>query len=284
LRLHFVAVLAVIVAMISIQFGATLAKQLFAIIGVANTAAYRTSMAAVILLVLVRPWQGPRLSRAAIGNIAAYGTALGAMNLLFYHALSRIPLGVGVALEFVGPLGLAIFMSRRPIDLVWAGLALCGILLVHDQGLSQNGQELDPLGVAFALGASICWALYIVCGRRAISHVASRRASAYGALVAAVVVLPFSQLESYSEVLSLGVWPYAMLVALFSSAIPYTLEMKALTRLPTKTFGVLMSLEPVFAALLGHWFLSEALGLSQMLAIGAIIVASMGSILTHRTT
>ncbi|WP_296218514.1 threonine/homoserine exporter RhtA [Pseudomonas sp. UBA2684] len=267
-----------LVAMISIQSGASLAKGLFPLIGAAGTTALRLSLAALILCLLMRPWRA-RLSLASSRSLLAYGLSLGAMNLLFYLSLKTIPLGIAVALEFTGPLALALFSSRRLLDFVWIALAVFGLWLLLPN--PQADVQLDPVGMALALAAGLCWALYIVFGQKAGAEHGSHTV-ALGTIVAALLVFPIGLSQAGGSLFSLDLLPIALGVAVLSSALPYSLEMVALTRLPARTFSILMSMEPAIAALSGLLFLSERLSLSQWLAISAIILASAGAAATIR--
>jgi inner membrane transporter RhtA len=267
------AIAAVLVAMVSIQTGASLAKHLFPIVGPGGTAALRLFFAASILLAVWRPWSRPP-SRSQWGAIWLYGLSLGGMNLLFYLALARIPLGIAVAFEFCGPLAVALFASRRAADFLWVACAVGGLVLLLPL---RGAAALDPLGVAFALAAGACWALYIIFGRRVGASVHSGTATALGMCVAALVTLPFGLVQSGLALLSWDVLPAGIGVAILSSAFPYSLEMVALKKLPAHTFGVLMSMEPAIAAVSGLLFLAEKLSALQWLALGMIVLASAGS-------
>lgn len=268
-----------VASMISIQFGASVAKGLFPALGPEGTTALRCGLAALILLALQRPWRA-RLPLSAWLTVGLYGASLGLMNLLFYLSLARIPLGVAVALEFTGPLSVALLSSHRARDLLWVALAAAGIVLILP--LSRSSRPLDPVGVAFALAAGVCWALYIVLGQRAGKAVQGGAATALGMLAAALVVAPIGVLRAGPRLLQSHLWPLALAVAVFSSALPYSLEMHALRRLPARTFGILMSLEPALAALAGLVMLRERLSLAQGAAIACIIAASAGSAWTAR--
>jgi inner membrane transporter RhtA len=267
-----------LVAMLSIQSGAALGKSLFPLVGAEGTTALRLGLAALILCVLMRPWQA-RLSLKSCRSLLAYGLALGSMNLLFYMSLKSIPLGVAVALEFTGPLALALFSSRRLLDFVWVALAVFGLWLLLP---SQHGEaRLDPLGISLALGAGACWALYIVFGQKAGAEHGTHTV-ALGTLIAALMVFPIGLWQTGSELFASELLPVAIGVAVLSSALPYSLEMIALTRLPARIFSILMSMEPAIAALSGLLFLGERLAWNQWLAIGAIILASAGAAATIR--
>ncbi len=276
----FSAIFLLLIAMLSIQSGAAIAKQLFPMVGSMGVTLLRTSLAAAILLGIWRPWpllkSLPRLKRLAL-----YGSALGLMNLLFYLALERIPLGVAVALEFTGPLAVALFSSRQLLDFVWALLAALGIVMILP--LTAVSTELDLLGALFALAAGGFWALYIVFGKKAGEGTHGGPTAAVGMLFAALVTFPFGVVDAGAKLLHWQVLPLGLAVAIFSSALPYSLEMVSLKRIPIKTFGILMSLEPMVAALAGAVFLKELLTTLQLVAIASIVVASLGSALTART-
>jgi inner membrane transporter RhtA len=274
----FLAVAMLILAMASIQLGASIATGLFPVFGAEGTSALRLAFAAMILGVVFRPWRA-KLTRSSWIKIAAYGAALGGMNLLFYMAIRTIPLGIGVALEFTGPLAIAIFLSRKPVDFVWAGLAVVGLLLLVPSHPLDG--PLDPVGVIFALGAGACWAAYILFGQRAgAEH--GQHTTALGMLVAAIVVAPIGLARSGEAIVAAQAWPLflAFAVGVLSSAIPYTLEMFALTKLPAQTFGALMSIEPAMGAMFGYVLLSQDLTLLQWMAILSVIAASAGAAFT----
>jgi inner membrane transporter RhtA len=269
-----------IVAMICFQTGAALAKTLIPVVGASGAVALRLAFATLMLWLVWRPWR-MRLRAPAAGTLVMYGIALGCMNLLFYSALQRIPLGIAVALEFTGPLALAMASSNRPLDFLWIALAVLGLLMLLPLGAAS--QVLDPVGIACALGAGVCWALYILFGRRAgIQH--GGQTTAIGMLIGAIVIVPFGVAHAGSRLLSPAILPAALGVALLSSALPYSLEMFAMTRLPTRTFGVLLSLDPALGALSGLGFLGERLTWLQWAAIGSIVLASAGSAATSRST
>ncbi|MBE7248882.1 MAG: DMT family transporter [Actinomycetospora chiangmaiensis] len=263
--------------MVSIQGGAAFAKTLFPSVGSGGTSALRVGFAALLLLVVWRPWRRPLTAREA-GWIALYGGALGVMNVLFYAALARLPLGPAVALEFSGPLALAIVGSRRRSDFAWIALAILGLgLLLPLRGTG----GLDPLGSALALAAGVAWALYILFGQRA-GRVDGGQAVALGMVAAALVAVPVGLAESGTALFSPGILASGLAIAILSSALPYSLEMVALRRLDRTTFGVLMSLEPALGALLAFAVLGETLSAVQWLAIALVIVASAGITATRR--
>jgi len=265
------------VSMVCFQLGATLAKGLFPLVGAVGTASLRLAIAALILLAVWRPWH-IRFTGVQLRTLIVYGVAMGWMNFLFYLALSYIPLGITMALEFTGPLGVALFASRRPVDFVWVLLAALGLIALLPLGL--GGQPLSAVGVAYALGAGACWALYIVYGRRAgTAH--GGQVTALGTMIGALMIVPIGFAHSGAQLLSISVVPVAVGVAVLSSALPYSLEMYAMPRIPTRTFGVLMSLNPALGAVAGLIFLGEMLSLVQWAAIASIVAASAGSASTR---
>lgn len=266
------------ISMVSYQCGASLAKHLFPVVGAQGATAYRLGLSALILLLWRRPWR--RLgNKPNWGALWAYGLSMGAMNLVFYMSLRTIPLGIAVALEFTGPLALALFHSRRLIDFLWIALVVVGLALLLP--LQATSKALDPIGVMYALAAGLGWALYIVFGKRAgDAHGAD--AVTWGTSMGALLAIPFGIAHAGSALLSPALLPYALGVALLSSALPYSLEMIALTRLPARTFSTLLSLEPAIAAVAGVALLGERLTVLQWLAIVAIIVAAAGTALSVR--
>jgi inner membrane transporter RhtA len=267
-----------IVAMFCFQIGAALAKQLFPIVGALGTTALRLGLASLMLLMVWRPWRVRPNAREA-RTIVMYGLAMGWMNLFFYLSLNRIPLGIAVALEFTGPLAVAIATSRRAIDFAWIALAAAGLVVLLPWG--RESKPLDPAGIAYALAAGVCWALYIVFGQKA-GNAHGGQTAALGTLAAAIVIMPIGIAQSGTALLSPALLPTACAMALLSSALPYSLEMYALTRLPTRTFGVLMSANPALGALSGLIFLGETLSIVQWGAIASIMFASAGSAATSR--
>jgi inner membrane transporter RhtA len=273
---------AVLLGMVSVQGGAALAKGLFPALGALGTAAVRITLSAVVLLALFRPPLA-RLGRAQWRAVIPYGVVLGAMNAVFYLSLERIPLGLAVTLEFLGPLAVAVLGSRRLPDFLWVLLAAAGIALLVPWDPAQVN-TLDPLGVVLALGAGACWAAYILLGALVSRHFTDGQGVATGMLFATLAVLPFALADGVLARLTPPLLGAGLGVALLSSAIPYTLEMVALRELPSRTFGILMSLEPAVAALAGLLFLSERLTLLQWLAVALVSTASAGSTLTARRT
>jgi inner membrane transporter RhtA len=268
------AVVSATVAMLSFQIGATFAKQLIPTIGAPGTTALRLGLSAVLLLAVQRPWRTVP-SGSAWPVVLAYGVSLGAMNAVFYLALRTIPLGIAVAIEFMGPLAVAVLASRRRLDYLWVVLAAAGLALLLP--LTGSATALDPAGVLYALAAGVGWALYIVFGQKAgRAHGAS--ASTWGLMIAALVTVPLGAADAATVLVDPALLPLGLGVAIFSSALPYTLEMVALRRLSAKVFGTLMSFEPAIAALAGWVVLREHLTATQWLAIAAIVAASAGAV------
>ena len=265
-------------AVMSVQVGASLAKSLFDEVGPGGTVLLRILLAAVILVALWRPDVRGR-SREEWLLIGLFGFCLAGMNFAFYSAIDRIPLGVGVTFEFVGPLGVALYGSRRPLDLLWVVLAGAGILLLADPG-----GGFDGLGVALALLAGAFWAAYILVSARMGQTMPGGSGLALAMVAASALVLPFGIAEGGADLLDPVVLGIGLGVAILSSAIPYSLEFEALKRLPAGVFGVLMSLESAMAALAGFVVLGEVLDARELAAIGLVVVASAGAARGARRT
>lgn len=275
--ISFLPALAVLGSVTSLAVGTSFAKQLFPLIGAQGTTALRVGFSALVLMLVFRPWRW-YTSRADAGAIIRYGATLGLMNLLFYMALRTIPFGIAVAIEFCGPLAVAMWHSRRPIDFLWVGCAAAGLALLLPLW---HGDPLDPAGVLYALGAAVCWALYIIFGKRA-GHLPAGHTVSLGLCVAALVVVPVGVAHAGMALLDPKILLFGLGVAIVSSSIPMWLEMMALKRLPKETFGILISMEPAVAALLAMGLLAEHLTVLQWAAIGCTVMASVGSTLTAR--
>ena len=271
-----VSVSLLVVGMIATQIGASMAKGLFPLVGATGATALRLTLAAIILSVLFRPWRY-RLDRAQWRAVLLYGGSMGTMNLLFYSALATIPLGIAVAIEFIGPLAVALAGSRKPVDFLWVGLAVLGLLVLLPIG--QISGDLDPVGVMLAFGAGACWAAYIVFGQRA-STGGGAHTAALGVSLAALIILPLGIASAGTALIQPAILPMALGVALLSSAIPYAIDMLVLPHLPARTYGILMSAEPALAAMSGFVILSEHLSLLQTAGIVAIVLASIGATMT----
>lgn len=260
----------------SLQFGAAFAALLFPRVGALGAVTLRLVVAAVLLLVFVRPRLRGR-SRSDLAVVLGFGLVLAVMNACFYEAIARLPIGVAVTFEFLGPLGLALVMSRRLRDLLWVGCAAAGVAL-----LGGAPQRLDLVGVAFALAAAACWATYILLSAQTGKRFQGTDGLAIALAVAAVAILPFGTVSAGTELVQPVVLGLGALVALMSSVVPYTLELLALRRIKPGTFGILLSLEPAVAALAGAVVLGQWLSGWQLLAIGFVVVASAGATVQAR--
>ncbi|WP_375474488.1 DMT family transporter [uncultured Jatrophihabitans sp.] len=265
-------------AMCSVQFGSAFADTIFPKAGPAGVALLRVLLSALVLLVITRPSVRGR-SRAELALVAGYGLNLAAMNWSFYEALHRLPLGVAVTIEFLGPLGVAIAGSRRPRDVVWVVLAGSGVALLALRG-GENG--VRPLGVLLALVAGCCWAGYILLAQRVGRHFGAAEGLALGSAVGTLLVLPAGIVEGGTALLHADVLGPCLGVAMLSSLVPYTLEMIALRRLTAAVFGLLMSIEPAVAALAGVAVLGQPLTVTLAIAVALVVVASAGSTLSSR--
>ncbi|RPF34366.1 DMT family transporter [Streptomyces sp. TLI_185] len=261
---------------VSVQFGAALAVNLMPRAGALGVVTLRLLAAAVVLLLVCRPKLRGH-SRTDWGTVIVFGITLGAMNGLFYQAVARIPLGPAVTLEVLGPLALSVLASRRAVNAVWAGLALTGVFLLGGGGFD----GLDPLGVAFALGAGAMWAAYIVFSARTGRRFPQADGLALAMAVGALLMLPLGIAESGAKLADPTTIALGSAVAVMSSVLPYTLEILALRRLPAPTFAILMSLEPALAAAAGFLILGQSLSAWQAAAIALVIGASMGAVRTQ---
>ncbi|MFE6164305.1 DMT family transporter [Streptomyces sp. NPDC056486] len=262
---------------VSVQFGGAIAVSVMPKAGALGIVTLRLAFAALVLMIVCRP----RLrghSRADWGTVLAFGVAMAGMNGLFYQSVARIPMGPAVTLEVLGPLALSVFASRRALNLVWAGLALCGVFLLGGGG---GFDGLDPVGVAYALGAGAMWATYIVFSARTGRRFPQADGLALAMVVAALLFLPLGLVESGEKLVRPEVLGLGAAVAVMSSVLPYTLELIALRRLPASTFAIMMSLEPAIAAVAGFLVLNQALSVNEALAISLVIAASMGAVRTQ---
>jgi inner membrane transporter RhtA len=268
----------VLAGAVSVQFGSAVAALLFPRAGVAGVVSLRLTIAAVFLLVVCRPrLRGYRRSDWLL--VGGFAVALAGMNTLIYQAIDRIPLGPAVTLEVLGPLALSVFAARRAASWLWAGLALLGVVLLGYQGFGR----LNPSGAAFALGAAVMWAAYIVFSARVGRRFRKADGLALAMAAAALLTLPAGLVASGSALLNPGVLALGAAVAMLSSVLPYTLELLALRRMTTATFGVLMSLGPALAALAGYLVLHQSLAPVELVAIALVIAASIGAVRTAAT-
>ena len=261
----------------SIQVGAALATDLFGEIGASGAVLLRVLISAALLILIWRP--SFRLDRELLKLAVLFGVVLAGMNLAFYESIDRIPLGTAVTFEFVGPLGVALITSHRRRDLIWVAVAAAGIVLLSG-GVGHEG--LDALGVALALVAGFFWGSYILLGKRIGEEWTGGKGLAIGMVVAAVICAPFGIVDGGSNLVDPSILLIGAAVAILSTALPLSLEIEAMRRLPSNVFGVMMSLEPAVAAAVGFLLLSQGLAATQILAIGLVVVASAGILWTSR--
>ncbi len=269
----------VVAAIVSVQCGAALATTLFDEVGSAG-AVFVRSLFGALLLLAVAGRAAAALHRSQRRDVVLFGAALAGMNLCFYASLEHLGLGIAVTLEFVGPLGVAVFGSRRRRDLLWALLAAAGILLLSG---GAGGEGIDALGALLALAAGGFWAAYILLSARVGNHGPGLGGLAAAMAVSAVLVAPFGIASGGGDLLDPAVLAVGLGVGMLSSAIPYALELEALRRLPNAVFGVLMSLEPAAGALVGFLALSQGLALTEAVAIALVVAASAGALRSAAT-
>lgn len=267
-----------IAAMVSVCVGNSLAKGLFPVAGAGGTNALRLGLSALLLIALQRPWRW-RITRTEWVAVIPYGTTIAAMNLCFYLALRTLPLGIAVAIEFLGPLSVAVIFSVRRADYIWIACAALGVASLTLPG--SNRPAIDPAGLAFVLAAALAWALYIVAGKRASEVLPEGRIVCLGTSIAALIAVPIGVATAGTRLLQPEVLTSGTIVAVLASTIPFSLEMMALKRLPRHVFGVVVSLEPAIGALAALTILGERLTLLQCLAIGMLIAASVGISRNH---
>ena len=267
----------VMLGIISVQIGSALAKHLFDEVGSFGTVALRLFFAALVLMLWWRP--GLRLGRRAWTVVVGYGVVLGLMNLFFYLALARLPMGIAVTLDFLGPLGVALAGSRQRLDALWTVLAAGGVVL-----LTEGGGHVDLAGVLFAVAAGACQGFYILFGAALGRHTSQGNGLALSMVVASLVVVPFGVADGGTALFRPWVLTAGLGLALLSSVVPYTTDLEALRRIPPRVFGILLCLEPAMAALTGLVLLGEALRWPQWIAVACVVVASAGATLGARRT
>lgn len=268
---------AVILAMVSLTAGASIAKGLFPLIGPQGVTALRLAIGFVLLSLVFRPWQA-KIGRHNAVSLIGYGASMGLLNLMFYFSIERIPLAIAIAIELMGPLLLAVASSRKAADFLWIALASVGLLLLIP--ITEHAASLDPVGVMFALAAGVFWALYIFFGKRA-SGSNGTATVAIGMGIAACVVAPFGIVEAGLDLLKAEILAVALVVAVLSSAFPYSLEMIGLRRLPISAYGTLSSAEPAVGAVVAFLLLDQRLSWLQLAAIVIIIGALIGAVLNR---
>ena len=267
------ALVLLIIAMISVQSSGSLAKILFHDFPILTVAAMRLLFGALILALIFKIWQ-INFRQVKWQAIISYGFALAGMNALFYLSIDRLPLGIAVSFEFVGPLSVALYYARQKFDFVWVGLAILGLILLFP--FDQVSEGLDLIGIGFALGAGACWAIYIVAGQKP-SGISGNHTVCLGMFIGMLCLMPVALFSGFSiAVFEPSNFIYFIVLAVLASALPFTLEMIALRHLTALSFGTLMSVEPAIAALSGFIFLGEQLLWNQWLALATIICASIG--------
>lgn len=267
------ALVLLIIAMISVQSSGSLAKILFHDFPILTVAAMRLLFGALILALIFKIWQ-INFRQVKWQAIISYGFALAGMNALFYLSIDRLPLGIAVSFEFVGPLSVALYYARQKFDFVWVGLAILGLILLFP--FDQVSEGLDLIGIGFALGAGACWAIYIVAGQKP-SGISGNHTVCLGMFIGMLCLMPVALFSGFSiAVFEPSNFIYFIALAVLASALPFTLEMIALRHLTALSFGTLMSVEPAIAALSGFIFLGEQLLWNQWLALATIICASIG--------
>lgn len=273
--------LAMLGAILSLCIGSSVAKQLFPVIGPSGATALRVGFSALVLWLVWRPWRLPKPSRKDWPLILLYGVVLGLMNWMFYQSIRTIPFGLAVAIELLGPLGVAFLSSRRRIDFFWILIAVGGLALLLPIFNADTAKHLDPGGMMWALGAAACWGTYIVIGKKA-QHVPSGLILPIGLTISTLIIGPIGFAQAGMKMFEPNILLIGLIVGVVSSAIPYTLEFFAIKRLPKETFGTLAAMEPAVAALVGWVALNEVLHGMQLLAIALVMVASVGTVLTSR--
>ena len=271
------AIILLLIAMVSVQSSGALAKVLFEHFPVLTISAMRLLIGSLILAFIFKIWQTD-FTQVKWKAIISYGFALAGMNALFYLSIDRLPIGIAVSFEFIGPLSVALFHARQKFDFIWVGLAILGLVLLFP--FDKASQSLDPIGIAFALGAGACWALYIIAGQRP-TGVSGNHTVCLGMFVGMLCLMPIALFIGMPvTVFEPSNFIYFLALAILASALPFSLEMIALRNISALSFGTLMSLEPAIAAFSGFIFLSEQLLWTQWLALATIISASIGCTVT----
>ncbi|WP_395708083.1 EamA family transporter [Reyranella sp.] len=269
--------MAVVATQFSNAWGAAWSKSLFAAIGPEGVIALRVGFSAILLGIVTQAWR-LRVKRNQIGNVVAYGVALGLMNSIAYQAYARIPIGIGMAIEVTGPLAVVVFNSRRPADLAWVACAIAGLVLLLFRGFGDVA-AVDPLGIAFAFGSAACWASYIVYGKR-VSTLGGGSIAAAGLAIAFIFVVPFGLATTGAKLFRQEWLMAGLVIAILCSAIPFFLQIHAMRQLPSRVYGLLASAVPAVGAIMAYIVLGEALDLQQYLGILLVIVAGAGATLS----
>lgn len=270
------AVLFMVLSMISYQISASFAKQLFQVLDPLSVTILRLCFASVIVAIMFRSWQIlSRLSYLKWRDLLCYSAALGCMNILFYLSLGKLPQGIAVGLEFVGPLGLALLSIQNRKDYIWVFLAILGIIFMVPWGQA-HGDNFSVLGAAFALGAGLCWAFYIYFGQKVVQQNIGMHALTIAISISALALIPFGLYNNAPALLETQYWGKALAIAVLATAIPYALDLQALKQLSKMSYGTLSSLSPALAALTGLVLLGEKITSLQWLALCCIMLASVG--------
>lgn len=273
---QLLAVLFMVLSMTSYQISASFAKQLFSVLDPISVTILRLCFAAITVCTMFRSWRIiQRLPYLKWHDLLCYSAALGCMNVLFYLSLGKLPQGIAVGLEFVGPLGLALLSIKHKIDYIWVLLAVLGIGLMVPWGQTQTAQ-FDLIGAACALGAGLCWAFYIYFGQRVIQQQIGMHALTIAISISALCLLPFGLYHQPTQLFALQYWPQAILIAILATAIPYALDLQALKHLNKMSYGTLSSLSPALAAVAGLFLLGEKISMLQSIALACIMLASVG--------
>ena len=269
---HVQALFLLLIAMISMQSSGSLAKVLFEQFPILTVSAMRLLLGSLILALIFKIWQ-LNFKQVKWKAVISYGLALAGMNALFYLSIDRLPLGIAVSFEFIGPLSVALYHARQKFDFVWVGLAILGLALLFP---FEQSHSLDPIGIALALGAGACWALYIIAGQKP-TGISGNHTVCLGMFVGMLCLMPIALFIGMpSAIFEPSNFIYFIALAILASALPFSLEMIALRNLSALSFGTLMSVEPAIAALSGFIFLGEQLLWTQWLALATIISASIG--------
>ena len=272
---QLIAVVFMVLSMISYQISASFAKQLFLHLDPLSVTILRLCFASVIVFIMFRSWHIlKRLSFLKWRDLLCYSAALCLMNVLFYLSLGKLPQGIAVGLEFIGPLGLALLSIQHRGDYVWVLLAILGIGLMVPWG--QSGENFDLIGAACALGAGLCWAFYIYFGQKVVHQNIGMHALTLAIGLSALCLLPIGLIHNAPALLQTEYWGKALAIAILATAIPYALDLKALKHLTKTSYGTLSSISPALAALTGLVLLGEKISLLQWLALAFIMLASIG--------
>ena len=273
---QLLAVMFMVLSMISYQISASFAKQLFLVLDPLTVTILRLCFAAIIICLMFRSWHIlKRLSFLKWRDLLCYSAALCLMNVLFYMSLGKLPQGIAVGLEFIGPLGLALLSIKNRSDYIWVLLAILGIVLMVPWGQAQ-GDNFSIIGAAFALGAGLCWAFYIYFGQKVVHQNIGMHALTIAITLSALTLLPIGLYNNAAALLDTQYWPKALVIAILATAIPYALDLKALKILSKLSYGTLSSLSPALAAITGMLLLGESIGAWQWAALVCIMLASVG--------